>query len=282
MTTKTILVLTAAIMGLTATGAQAAEVLNPGTGVPFKLTSTTYSENFDGLKSVTSDPTPADALPAGWQAFESGSGANGTYQFGSSSSNTAGVWSYGSGNERALGAHASTEVPLMYIGAIFQNDLGGVINSLNVGYTGEQWQNGFNRATLQFQYSVDATSINNGSWTSFSGLDFLAPSTTIQSSRFGISSTNGNSAAFRANRTGLIDNLSIGAGETFGFRWTLIDIDPAGVSSDDGLGVDDFSLSASVAAVPEPSTWAMMIGGFGMVGGSLRRKSKGTTRVAFA
>lgn len=35
----------------------------------------------------------------------------------------------------------------------------------------------------------------------------------------------------------------------------------------------------SVAAVPEPATWAMMIGGFGMVGGSMRyrRRSKSTS-----
>lgn len=33
------------------------------------------------------------------------------------------------------------------------------------------------------------------------------------------------------------------------------------------------------AAVPEPATWALMIGGFGMVGGSLRRRAR--VRVAF-
>ena len=40
--------------------------------------------------------------------------------------------------------------------------------------------------------------------------------------------------------------------------------------------------TAAVAAVPEPASWAMMIGGFGIVGGSLRRKRKITTRVQFA
>ena len=37
---------------------------------------------------------------------------------------------------------------------------------------------------------------------------------------------------------------------------------------------DGFSLvSLSVAAVPEPSTWAMLIVGFGLVGGAMRRKA---------
>lgn len=40
--------------------------------------------------------------------------------------------------------------------------------------------------------------------------------------------------------------------------------------------------NAVTSAVPEPATWAMMIGGFGMVGGAMRRrKGKVTTRVAF-
>lgn len=42
-------------------------------------------------------------------------------------------------------------------------------------------------------------------------------------------------------------------------------------------------LSSSIAAVPEPATWAMMILGFGLIGGAVRsRKANVTTRVAFA
>jgi hypothetical protein len=36
----------------------------------------------------------------------------------------------------------------------------------------------------------------------------------------------------------------------------------------DGFGYDDFSF----VAVPEPSTWAMMLLGFGMVGVAVRRR----------
>ena len=40
---------------------------------------------------------------------------------------------------------------------------------------------------------------------------------------------------------------------------------------------------SEIAAVPEPATWAMMIGGFGLVGGTLRRRSKvASTRVTYA
>lgn len=37
---------------------------------------------------------------------------------------------------------------------------------------------------------------------------------------------------------------------------------------DGGVGID----AISVTAVPEPATWAMMIGGFGLVGGAMRRR----------
>ncbi len=44
-----------------------------------------------------------------------------------------------------------------------------------------------------------------------------------------------------------------------------------------------FSLNPVTGAVPEPATWAMMIGGFGMVGGAMRRtRRKQKVSVKFA
>ena len=40
--------------------------------------------------------------------------------------------------------------------------------------------------------------------------------------------------------------------------------------------------SMNVAAVPEPATWAMMIGGFGLIGLAMRRRSRSRVSVAFA
>lgn len=54
-------------------------------------------------------------------------------------------------------------------------------------------------------------------------------------------------------------------------------------SGSDGFGFDDLSVGSVtqvMPAVPEPATWAMMIGGFGMVGGSMRRRR--AVRVAYA
>jgi hypothetical protein len=43
---------------------------------------------------------------------------------------------------------------------------------------------------------------------------------------------------------------------------------------------DDFIIRLTATAVPEPATWAMMIGGFGMAGAAMRRRVR--TSVAFA
>ncbi|QDZ09087.1 PEP-CTERM sorting domain-containing protein [Sphingomonas panacisoli] len=42
------------------------------------------------------------------------------------------------------------------------------------------------------------------------------------------------------------------------------------------------SIYRALAPVPEPTTWAMMIVGFGLVGSAMRRSRKVTTRVRFA
>ncbi|MBM6577743.1 PEP-CTERM sorting domain-containing protein [Microvirga sp. SRT01] len=44
---------------------------------------------------------------------------------------------------------------------------------------------------------------------------------------------------------------------------------------------DSTNSNAGIGAVPEPSTWAMMIVGFGMVGGAMRRR-RVSTKVSFA
>lgn len=48
------------------------------------------------------------------------------------------------------------------------------------------------------------------------------------------------------------------------------------------IGEVAFRSAAVAAAAPEPATWAMMLLGFGVVGGALRRRRKQAVRVRFA
>lgn len=289
---------TAAVAAVAATGAQATGT-TPTTVTPQALTANGYSQNFNSLAATGGQVDRV--LPTGWQIHEVGTGstsatanANGFYYAGSSTgqNGAVGAVSYGqNSSDRALGGRVTAEVPLTYFGAIFQNNLGGVVDSLNLGFRGEQWVNGFSRATLNFQYSVDATSLTNGTWTSFSALDFLAPNSDPQGTstleRLRTTFVNGNSAAFSQLLNGTIGGLAIADGDTFGLRWSLSYISAPfligdtlfDVSSNDGLAIDDVTLSATLApagAVPEPASWAMMILGVGAAGGALRRRSAAT------
>ncbi|WP_445191633.1 PEPxxWA-CTERM sorting domain-containing protein [Sphingomonas sp. Tas61C01] len=72
--------------------------------------------------------------------------------------------------------------------------------------------------------------------------------------------------------------LSFGAGSGFGSGFTGF-VDNAKVTT--RLGTDAINFETVQSAVPEPSTWAMMLLGMGAVGASMRRR-KVTTRVAFS
>lgn len=64
-----------------------------------------------------------------------------------------------------------------------------------------------------------------------------------------------------------VTGLSFGAGSGFGAGFVGF-IDNVGVQSPNG---NDFTVNFE--AVPEPATWAMMIGGFGLVGAASRRRA---------
>jgi hypothetical protein len=231
----------------------------------YTLTTTTYSQNFDTLASSGT----SQSLPAGFQIAEgdTGGAADGFYAAGTGSSNAGNTYSFGTTvADRALGSLTSGSVTPTWFGVIFTNGLGSTITGLTFTYDGEQWRAGTAASdVLNFQYSLDATEVNNGTWTDINSLDFAALILA------GNTALDGNLAANRSNLSGSVSGLSIAQGQKFGFRW--VDVDVTG--SDHGLAIDNFRLSATLAqtaAVPEPGTWAMMILGFGVVGASLRRR----------
>ena len=222
--------------------------------VPVSLSSfgVPYTQNFNTLASTGTSST----LPTGWTFSETGSNANGLYATGTGSSNTGDTYSFGSSgsSERALGGLRSGNlIPLF--GVEFRNDSGSTIASLAIAYTGEQWRLGTtNRADrLDFQYSLDATSLTTGTWQDYNTLDFTSPSTSGS-----VGARNGNDSANRTLLSATLP-LTVPAGGTFWLRW--VDYDAAG--ADDGLAVDDFSLTAwgsPNATVPEAGCTAGLLG----------------------
>ena len=201
------------------------------------LTGGTYSQNFDTL-SNTAGSTTNTALPTGWQLTESGGGArdNEQYAVDTGSSNTGDTYSYGSAGstERAFGSLRSGTL-ISIFGACFTNNTGGTISSLAIAYTGEQWRLGTaaRADSLGFEYSLNATSLTTGAWTSVATLNFSTPNTATTGAK------DGNAAANRTALSDTIGSLSIANGASFCIRW--LDGDASG--ADDGLAVDDFSIT---------------------------------------
>ena len=194
---------------------------------------TPYAENFDTLASTGTSA----ALPNGWWIAESGTNADGLYAAGTGSSNAGNTYSFGalSNPERALGGlRSGSLVPLF--GASLTNNTAETIGGLDIAYVGEQWRLGATgRADkIDFQYSLDATSLTNGFWIDVNSLDFQSPSTTGT-----VGPRDGNAAANRASRAATVV-VAIPSGSTIWIRWTDTDV----TGSDDGLAVDDFSVTA--------------------------------------
>lgn len=193
----------------------------------------TYTQDFNTLANTGTSST----LPTGWLFSEAGTNANALYTAGTGSSTAGDTYSFGtaSSNDRAFGTLQSGSLNPT-IGAQIQNNSGTAITKLKITYTGEEWRLGtINRTDyLLFQYSLDATDLSTGTWTSVSNLDLA----TIDASG-PVGAKDGNS--LNKNISYTIRNLNIPAGAVFLIRWT--DFNASG--SDDGLAVDDFTIEAN-------------------------------------
>ena len=195
-----------------------------------------YTQSFDTLASTAS----SSVLPSGWFILETGTNANVNYTPGTGSSNAGDTYSFGTAGsaERALGGILSGSLTPTF-GAQFVNNTGAPITSLTIAYTGEQWRLGTaNRGAdrLEFQYSLDATSLATGNWTAVDALNFSSPMTAGT-----VGPLDGNAAGNRTAVISTISGLNIPVGATFWIRWT--DFNASG--ADDGLAVDDFTIAAT-------------------------------------
>ncbi len=197
-----------------------------------------YTQDFNSLVNTGTSST----LPAEWLIAESGTGANTTYTAGTGSGNAGDTYSFGaaSSTDRALGGLQSGSL-IPSFGTSFTNNTGSTITALDIAYTGERWRVGTAGRTdrLDFQYSTDATSLTTGIWTNVDALDFTSTVGTT------VGLTDGNAAANRTNINSSISSLSLANGSTFWIRWN--DFNASG--ADDGLAIDDFSLTPVVATV---------------------------------
>lgn len=222
----------------------------------------TYTQNFDSLLATgTSNAWTDNSTITGWFINKA------VYAADTGSSNTGRFYSYGASStdaERALGTVASGGSGTNLFGANFLNGLGANAVSFNLQYVGEQWRDGNNttQQKLTFEYSLDATSLSDGTWTAVALLDFTGPKATTTAGAL-----NGNLAENRASLSETVTLSSDWASNaSLWIRWT--DLNDAG--NDHGLAVDDLSFSAQ--PVPEPATLAAL--GLGAMALIRRKRNK--------
>ena len=230
------LIIATALLGFSISLIIRSVAADTGTGsVSLNSVGVASTQNFDTLANTLTSST----LPTGWYFNETGTNANTTYTAGTGSSNTGDTYSFGAAasTERALGQLRSGTL-ISTLGAQFTNNTGAAITSLSISYTGEQWRFGALHSPtperMDFQYSTNATSLTTGTYTDADSLDFTPPITT------GVAGAlDGNNAANRKTMSALLSGLNIPNGATFWIRWNDVDAS----SSDDGLAIDDFSVT---------------------------------------
>jgi hypothetical protein len=198
------------------------------------------------------------------------------------SSNNRGLANLGliGSTDRALGLISQGNEVDVRMALRLVNDTNKVVTSFTVGFRGEQWRtsgNGISKLVFDYglfaagQGSYAATTYASGAQTG--GLTFTSPVGTGTPREL-----NGNGTTTAGNTTvnnfqpltGTINNVEWKPGQELWLRWTNNQTGGA----DNGLAIDDLSLSFYSVAIPEPGTLALLpVGALALVGaGAARRR----------
>ncbi|SDM38906.1 DUF5689 domain-containing protein [Siphonobacter aquaeclarae] len=227
-------------------------------GAQISLTGSTYTENFNFLPSTGSPTWQNNANGDGASTFGkvgvygSRTGTGTTILTGTGSSNSGGLYSFGTDSDRALGSIGSSNAAAgnFAYALRFVNNTGAIVTSFNLSYYGEQWRVAAttpNTATFSYKTgaftSVDPASALPAGYTAVSALDFTSP---VTGSTAG--ALNGNLAANRVLISSSVSNLQVLPGEEIVLRW----YDPDHTGADQGLSIDDVTITITTQSASTP------------------------------
>ncbi len=157
-----------------------------------------------------------------------------------------------------------------------------------VGTGTEQFDRNFiDIAPVQFSgFDVDGTTIAN-MVTATDGMVTLTFDAAIFAFGADFAALNDNDVRTMISAAGDTLTPSVTAGNTvrfFGFTsdTAFSSITFTGNNLSDGFGMDNVSFGGLAGGIPEPTTWAMLIFGFGAIGGAMRKKRKANVSVSYA
>jgi Secretion system C-terminal sorting domain len=202
---------------------------------PITALNVDYVEDFDGMGAT------GTVLSSNWSSLRiAGTGTLGavlTPLVSDGTLNSGAVYNVGttSATDRAIGVLSSgTTVPAF--GISFINNTGNQITEFSLSAFVEQWRAGDNviNESMTFSYSVDATSLNTGTWNVVNSLT----ANEILTGTILAAAVDGN---LPANKSNISSTVNISStpwlnGSTFWIRW--VDVNAAG--ADSLLAIDDF------------------------------------------
>lgn len=238
--------------------------------VSYTTSGSTYSQDFNTLiQSGTAQPWANNSTLTGWWLYRQPAPGTDitTYNAGTGSSNAGNFYSFGASStdaDRSLGGVASgggyfgspgTGTVAGWIAFSLTNNTGESLTSLTVNYNGEQWRDGGattpNAQTMALEYGFGASFTTVATWTP-AGASFNFTSPVFANTGAG-AAVDGNTAGLVAGLGGTI-NTTWNNGDTLWIRF----IENNDVGNDHGLSLDNFSFSGISAAVPEPTTYALV------------------------
>lgn len=194
-----------------------------------------YSEDFSGMGSTQTDFIP------GWTAIDVNTGNPLTMSVTDGSASAGNVYNVGAvgSEERAFGTIADGSITPAF-GAVFTNNTGSTVSKISIQTRMEQWRESGNSAineTIAFSYSLDATSLNTGTWTAVTALDLKEKLTSATTNL----AVNGNLASNYTLLSNIISGLNWADGTDLWIKWT--DTNDSGAN---GLyAIDNFIISVN-------------------------------------
>jgi hypothetical protein len=254
--------LIAIMAGLTATHIHA-QITN------VSLSGTSYSQNFDGMTT-----SGTSTLPTGWgftatlatsggnpanpatattvTSQDAGTTGTGVFTSGSTGGNylmVNGVLA--TGTDKAIGIlNSGTWTSPKGIIFGLTNNTGTTITAFTLTWNDEKYRSG----SRQWDWTTGFST--NG------GTSYTATATGAQTYAADANNTTVSNPPTQIAKTVTITGLTLANGSSLDLEWILTGL--GGSTNGQGLGIDDFTLSATLTAIPEPSTW--FAGGLMLVG----------------